>query len=129
MTQNHDAVTADLAFQISARDQRRNIRRLAVAQALAGANTVVFYATGAIVGWPPGLTARIHYKVCDCGEYWLGDAAGNRIAKWAGDYVPSRFLCHGGEGYGDYIILTINGDGAIDGYRRPDVREGDWTLL
>lgn len=50
MTQSHDAVTADLAFQISARDQRRNIRRLAAAQALAGANSVVFYATGAIVG-------------------------------------------------------------------------------
>ncbi|EGT5725754.1 MFS transporter, partial [Cronobacter sakazakii] len=30
--------------------QNRNIFRLATAQALAGANSVVFYATGAIVG-------------------------------------------------------------------------------
>lgn len=32
------------------KDQQRNILRLATAQALAGANSVVFYATGAIVG-------------------------------------------------------------------------------
>jgi hypothetical protein len=31
-------------------DQKNNIIRLSAAQALAGANSVVFYATGAIVG-------------------------------------------------------------------------------
>ncbi|QIL90352.1 MFS transporter [Microbulbifer harenosus] len=36
--------------ELSAREQRNNIWRLAVAQALAGANSVVAYATGAIVG-------------------------------------------------------------------------------
>jgi len=35
---------------LSERDQRGNIARLTVAQALAGANTVVTYATGAIIG-------------------------------------------------------------------------------
>jgi MFS family permease len=35
---------------LSERDQRGNIIRLTLAQALAGANAVVFYATGAIVG-------------------------------------------------------------------------------
>src|SRR5690554_1337758 len=35
---------------ISERDQRGNIARLTVAQALAGANSVVVYATGAIIG-------------------------------------------------------------------------------
>ena len=37
-------------FEISERDQRNNIWRLTIAQALAGANAVVVYATGAIVG-------------------------------------------------------------------------------
>lgn len=40
----------DPAQELSAREQRGNIARLTVAQALAGANSVVVYATGAIVG-------------------------------------------------------------------------------
>ncbi|MDU1085318.1 MAG: MFS transporter, partial [Leclercia adecarboxylata] len=35
---------------LSVPEQNNNIMRLAAAQALAGANSVVFYATGAIVG-------------------------------------------------------------------------------
>lgn len=38
------------ASVLSARDQRNNVVRLTVAQALAGANSVVVYATGSIVG-------------------------------------------------------------------------------
>lgn len=38
------------SLTISAREQRSNIVRLATAQALAGANSVVIYATGAIIG-------------------------------------------------------------------------------
>ncbi|QKX17024.1 MFS transporter [Microbulbifer sp. YPW1] len=40
----------DIPLKLSERDQRGNIWRLAIAQALAGANSVVVYATGAIVG-------------------------------------------------------------------------------
>ncbi|WP_239692650.1 MFS transporter [Microbulbifer mangrovi] len=40
----------DMPLELSERDQRGNIWRLAIAQALAGANSVVVYATGAIVG-------------------------------------------------------------------------------
>jgi len=40
----------DTAPELSQREQRGNILRLTVAQALAGANAVVVYATGAIVG-------------------------------------------------------------------------------
>jgi MFS family permease len=40
----------DTSPTLSARDQRGNIARLTIAQALAGANSVVVYATGAIVG-------------------------------------------------------------------------------
>ena len=38
------------AFTLSAEDQRGNIARLTLAQALAGANAVVVYATAAIIG-------------------------------------------------------------------------------
>lgn len=37
-------------FELTLKQQNKNIFRLATAQALAGANSVVFYATGAIVG-------------------------------------------------------------------------------
>ena len=78
--------------------------------------------TGKVMGWPPGTTADIHYKVCDAGEYWLADEDG-RIAKWAGFYVPSEFLCHGpnSNGFGDYIIFKVGPDGLIQDWRKPTI--------
>lgn len=82
---------------------------------------VICLAKGMVIDWPQGVTADIHFKVCDAGEYWLLDENKNRIAKWAGYYVPNDFLCHGGQGYGDYIILKIGGDGNIKGWRIPKI--------
>ncbi len=84
--------------------------------------------TGEVVGWPSGTEADVHYKVCDDGRYWLQDADGNRIASREG-YVPDDFLCHTGNGYGDYIIMSIDGDGKVEGYRRPAVDEDEWEWL
>jgi hypothetical protein len=70
-------------------------------------------ATGKILGWPMGTTADIHYKICDDGDYWLADSEGNKLYKWAGNYVPDRLLCVGESGYGDYIILKVREDGRI----------------
>lgn len=42
--------TEPVSDELPEKVQRGNIRRLSIAQALAGANTVVFYATGSIVG-------------------------------------------------------------------------------
>jgi hypothetical protein len=78
-------------------------------------------ADGAVMGWPQGSTADIHYKVCDAGEYWLLDIERKRVAKWAGFYVPNDFLCHGDEGYGDYIILKINPDGFVNHWEKPEI--------
>jgi len=77
---------------------------------------------GKVISWPEGTTARIHYKVCDAGEYWLADEDG-RIAKWAGSYVPNEFLCHGPDsnGYGDYIIFKVGPDGLIQDWRKPTI--------
>lgn len=86
-------------------------------------------ASGRIEDWPEGVEARIHYKVCDAGEYWLTDAASHRIAKWRGHYVPSRFLCHGGNRHSDYIIMNVSAGGVITSYSPPEISEEDWNSL
>jgi len=82
---------------------------------------VIRLADGLVMDWPQGTTADIHYKVCDAGEYWLLDDERKRVAKWAGFYVPGDFLCHGDNGYGDYIIFKVSADGLIEKYRAPEV--------
>ena len=74
--------------------------------------------TGLIEGWPAGVTAQTHYKVCDDGVYSLLDAVGSPIAVING-YVP-EIMCPGGDGYGDYIIMSVGGDGRIADWR-PDI--------
>lgn len=82
---------------------------------------VIRLTDGRVMDWPTGMVADIHFKVCDAGEYWLLDENRQRIAKWAGYYVPSEFLCHGDQGYDDYIIFTVGADGLINKYREPSV--------
>lgn len=50
MTESASSIAQTSQPELSPQDQRANIARLTVAQALAGANAVVVYATGAIVG-------------------------------------------------------------------------------
>lgn len=99
---------------------------------------VIRLSDGLVMDWPEGMTADIHFKVCDQGEYWLLDENKNRIAKWAGFYVPTDFLCHGDQGYGDYIIFKVGADGKIEKYRTPeieytcdcsDVSGNSWTKI
>jgi hypothetical protein len=82
---------------------------------------------GRILNWPQGTTADIHYKVCDAGEYWL-EELGCRKAKWKGDYVPDSLLCHGDTGFGDYIIMKVEADGKIAGWRKPEIDAEQWQL-
>lgn len=84
---------------------------------------------GRIEGWPEGTEASIHYKVCDQGLYWLTNEAGERIAKWRGHYVPGEFLCHGDNGYGDYIIINVGPEGVIEKYERPEIEGDQWEPL
>lgn len=70
---------------------------------------------GAIVDWPKGVTAETHYKVCDAGVYTLLDGDGNEVKQING-YVPS-IMCPDGGGYGDYVIMKIDGDGKIANWR------------
>lgn len=72
-------------------------------------------ATGIVEGWPSGTTASIHYKVCDEGSYELLDAERNVVASKDG-YVPA-IMCPGGDGYGDYVIMSIGPDGKIKDWK------------
>ena len=72
--------------------------------------------SGIILNWDKGKEARIHYKVCDQGEYWLQDADGNKIVKAKGYYVPD-FLAIDDNGFGDYIIMNVDYDGKINNWK------------
>jgi len=90
---------------------------------------VIYFATGQVLNWPnipKPISADIHYKVCDAGEYWLEDVDGKRV-KYKGDYVPS-FLSVGERGCGDYIVLKIKPDGFIEGWQQPELDGDDWIL-
>ncbi|HVE20612.1 MAG TPA: hypothetical protein VNC39_01435 [Acidocella sp.] len=90
---------------------------------------VIELETGRVIDWPPGTTADIHYKVCDDGRYWLLDASGAGLAKWKGYYVPNSILCVNDNGYGDYIIMKIGGDGLVIGWKKPDIDADQWEMV
>lgn len=83
---------------------------------------------GRVLDWPQGVVADVHAKICDDGSYWLFDEDKNVIATIKDDYVPDG-LCHGKDtqGYGDYIIMKIDGDGMIEDYKR-DINGSEWDI-
>lgn len=76
---------------------------------------VIDLTTGVVEGWPEGIDADVHYKVCDAGVYQLLDADKNVVISIDG-YVPT-IMAPGGSGYGDYVIMTIGTDGKIVGWK------------
>ena len=73
--------------------------------------------TGQIINWPKdGPYAKVEYKVCDGGIYSLYDEDGELISRVENGYVPA-FLATNGEGYGDYVILEIDGNGFIKNWK------------
>lgn len=75
--------------------------------------------TGIILNWKQGITAEVHYKVCDDGTYYLKDAGGNIVLVKEG-YVPGFFP---DEHFGDYIIMSINETGKITNWENPDYED------
>lgn len=90
---------------------------------------IIELATGLISNWPSNVSAQVHYKVCDSGEYWLLDANQVRIAKWAGHYVPAEILCVGTGRHNDYIILNVGCDGLVTGWNTPTLLADDWLAI
>lgn len=71
--------------------------------------------SGVITNWEQGKSADIHYKVCDCGDYYLLDEKDNEIVHFNG-YVP-KTLSPVGSGYGDYIIMKVDTNGLIANWK------------
>ena len=71
--------------------------------------------SGIITNWTKGIKAKVHYKVCDAGNYFLNDENGGQILSIKHDYVPS-ILCPKENGYGDYIIMDIDENGQIQNW-------------
>lgn len=90
---------------------------------------VIDLKAGKILDWPSGTVASFHFKVCDQGEYFLLDEDKNRIARSLGWYVPDDFLCHGDQGYGDYIIFDVSEDGSILKYKEPTPDPEKWEKI
>lgn len=86
---------------------------------------VIELQTGRVLNWPADVTADIHYKVCDQGEYWLGTDT-QRTHKYKHYYVPDEFLCVGDTGYGDYIIFTVLPTGCIQDWQAPTIDPALW---
>lgn len=89
---------------------------------------------GVVEQWPRGVTAKLCYKVCDEGLYWLLNAQMQRLAQWKGSYVPAsifdqeRGVSEGTE-VSDYIVLRIDGQGRIQDWRVPRISLERWLPL
>lgn len=73
--------------------------------------------SGQILNWEKGKSANVHYKVCDEGIYYLKDNEGNVVLSIEEDYVP-KMMCPKENGYGDYIIMDIDGNGFIQDWEQ-----------
>ena len=79
--------------------------------------------TGKIRNWREGVTASIHYKVCDEFECRIIDEKGGEhclITDYEG-YVP-EFMYPKECSYGDYIIMDIDENGYIQDWDKAEVR-------
>jgi len=85
---------------------------------------------GKIVGWPQGVTLDVCAKTCDENIIYFFDENKNAI-EWFDEeekevlscydgYVP-EFLDSSGEGYGDYVELTVDEDGYIKNFDKEDI--------
>ena len=85
---------------------------------------VIDIETGQILNWQQGVTANVHYKVCD--EFAckvVGRIAGvtNLIKDYEG-YVPG-FMCPRMYPDGDYIVMDIDENGYIKDWDSSEVKK------
>lgn len=90
---------------------------------------VINLKNGQIQNWPDGVVANVHYKVCDQGEYWILDDTGQRILKYKSDYAPDDYLSQIDCGYGDYIILEVDGKGFLKDWIEPLFKDEVWVKV
>lgn len=72
--------------------------------------------TGQIVNWEQGTTANVLYKVCDNFSCEILDENKDVITSYEG-FVP-KIMCPADDGFGDYIIMDIDENGFIQGWKK-----------
>lgn len=81
--------------------------------------------SGQILNWKQGVTADIHYKVCDDGVYTVLDENKEIILEKDGYVIDS--LAIEDTGHGDYIIIKVDENGFINNWKFDylDFHDGD----
>lgn len=88
---------------------------------------VIDIETGIITNWEKGKTAKVHYKVCDEGCYFLKEENGIIVASIEDAYVPNILDIYG-DSFGDYIILNIDENGKIEDWdNEPEIMDFDFN--
>ena len=70
---------------------------------------------GKVLDWPEGFILNTHFKVCDQGVYVYSnyDETQQIVSTDCELYYVPSWLDDLGDGCGDYMYITINGDGTI----------------
>ena len=70
---------------------------------------------GKILDWTPGFCLNTHFKVCDQGVYVYSnqDESQQIVSCDCDEYYVPKWLDEIDDGYGDYMYISINGDGTI----------------
>ena len=70
---------------------------------------------GRMLDWPEGFILNTHFKVCDQGVYVYSNADESKqiVSSDCDEYYVPGWLDDCNDGYGDYLLITINGDGTI----------------
>ena len=82
---------------------------------------IIDMTTGQIINWREGTIATTNYKVVDECALMYETPDGVQSA-WDENYVPD-FLCPDENGYGDYMYMTIDANGFIQGWNDSDAKD------
>ena len=73
---------------------------------------------GKVQDWTPGFVLKTGFKVCDQGVYVYSnyDETQQIVSTDCDEYYVPNWLDNDGDGYGDYLLIQINGDGTIENW-------------
>lgn len=75
---------------------------------------------GKIENWTPGFMLKTHFKVCDQGIYVYSNSDESKqiVSSDCDDYYVPSWLDADGDGYGDYLQISIGEDGKINDWEK-----------
>ena len=84
---------------------------------------------GKILNWTPGFCLSAHFKVCDQGVYVYSsqDESQQIVSTDCDEYYVPDWLDEDGDGCGDYLQITVNGDGTIQDWDKLKRKFFDYT--